>query len=135
MNVQYTPAWAIETYLAIREKEREDKKEFEARSADRKGKMDLLETYLLGSMNKRGEEQIKTSSGTAYKSPQMRVSMTDRAAVVQFTLDRIENNDPNAFDLFTNHVNKEAVKLLLDAKITPPGVNIETFVSCNVMKA
>lgn len=135
MNAQYTPAWAIETYLAIREKEREDKKEFEARSADRKNKMDLLETYLLGSMNERGEEQIKTSNGTAYKSPQMRTTMIDRAAVVQFTLDRIEKNDPNAFELWTNHVNKEEVRRLLEAKVTPPGINIETFVACNVRKA
>jgi len=131
----YTPAWAIETYLSIREEERVDKAEFSKRSAERKNKMDLLETFLLGTMNERGEEQIKTDVGTAYKSPQMRMTMTDRQAVIDFTIDRIEANDPNAFDLFTNHINKEEVKRLLDEGTPVPGVDVKTFVACNVRKA
>lgn len=131
----YTPAWGIETYLTIREEERLDKQEFDERSRARKDKMDLLEKFLLGEMNERGEEQIKTSAGTAYKSPQMRVTMTDRQAVIDFTIDRIEKNDPTAFDLFTNHVSKEAVKALLEANTHVPGVEVYKFTACNVRKA
>ena len=131
----FTPAWAIEKYLAIREEEREDKKSFDIRSLERKKKMDLLDNFLLMEMNSRGEEQVKTSAGTAYKSPQMRVTMVDRQAVIAFTLDRIEKNDPNAFDLFTNHVNKEVVKAMLDRNEPPPGIDVQTFVQCNVRKA
>ena len=135
MNEQITPAYVIEAYLALREKRRDRKKAFEEADRGDEDAMTVMETFLLGAMNERGEEQIKTSAGTAYKSPQMRATMTDRQAVVNFTLDRIEKNDPNAFDIFTNHVNKEAVKALLDAKVTPPGIDIHTFVSCNVRKA
>ena len=131
----YTPAWAIEKYLEIREAERLDKKDFEERSTARKDKMSLLENFLLGEMNGRGEEQIKTAVGCAYKSPQMRVTMTDRQAVIGFVLDAVERNDPNAFEIFTNHVNKDRVKALLDENIQPPGVEIQRFVACNVRKA
>jgi hypothetical protein len=130
-----TPVLAVKARLALRAKRSERKKLFDAEDAADKDAEDMLDNYLLGIMNERGEEQIKTAEGTAYKSPQMRVTMTDREAVVQFTLDRIERNDPNAFDLFTNHVNKDAVKALLEAKVTPPGIDIHTFVSCNVRKA
>ncbi len=132
---QITPASVIEGILALREKRSVRKKEFDAADLADKDAENALEMYLLGVMNERGEEQIKTSAGTAYKSPQMRVTMADRGAVIKFTLDRIEQNDPNAFDLFTNHVNKEAVKALLENKVAPPGVDIQTFVQCNVRKA
>jgi hypothetical protein len=135
MTDQITPASVIEGILALREKRSIRKKEFDAADIADKDAAEALEMYLLGVMNERGEEQIKTSAGTAYKSPQMRVTMTDREAVIKFTLDRIEKNDPNAFDLFTNHVNKESVKILLENRITPPGVDIQTFVQCNVRRA
>ena len=135
MTVEITPAKIIEGILALREKRSDRKKAFDAADLADKDAVEAMEVYLLGVMNERGEEQIKTSAGTAYKSPQMRVTMTDREAVIKFTLDRIEQNDPNAFDLFTNHVNKESVKALLENKVTPPGVDIQTFVQCNVRKA
>ena len=135
MNAQITPASCIEAVLALREKRSQRKKAFDAEDIADKDAQDALEMYLLGVMSERGEEQIKTSAGTAYKSPQMRCTMNDRAAVIQFTLDRIEQNDPNAFDMFTNHINKEEVKRLLDAKIPVPGVEVSTFVACNVRKA
>lgn len=131
----WTPDQVIELYLTVREEEREDKRQFEERSAARKSKMEVAENYLLGTMVERGEEQIKTKVGTAYKSPQMRCTMTDRTAVVQFTLDRIEKNDPDAFALFTNHLDKNEVKRLLDTGVAPPGIDVHTFVQCNIRKA
>jgi hypothetical protein len=135
MNAQYTPAWAIETYLAVREMRSARKKEFEAADKVDSDKLDLLQTYLLGVMNERGEEQIKTSAGTAFKSPQLRCTMSDRQAVIDFVMDCLEKNDPNAFDIFTNHVNKDRVKMLLDENIQPPGIEVSRFVACNVRKA
>ena len=135
MNAQITPAYVIEAYLALREKRRERTKAFEEADQADKDALGVMEKFLLHTMNERNEEQIKTSAGTAFKSPQMRTTMVDRQAVIDFTLDRIEKNDLNAFDLFTNHINKEAVKALLDAKVTPPGIDIQTFVACNVRKA
>jgi len=131
----WTPVLAIEKRLEIRETRSQRKKEFDAAEAIDKNKEDLLESYLLATMNERGEEQIKTEAGTAYKSPQMRVTMTDRQKVIDFTLDRIEKNDPNAFDLFTNHINKDAVRDMMQRNIVPPGVAVDQFVTCNVRKA
>lgn len=134
----WTPDQVIELYLAVREEEREDKKQFEERSALRKSKMEVAENYLLGTMVERGEEQIKTKVGTAYKSPQMRATMVDRAAVIQFTLDRIEQNDPddaNPFDIFTNHINKVEVARLLEKGVAPPGIDVHRYIDCNIRKA
>jgi hypothetical protein len=132
----WTPAAAIEIYLGVREDEREDKKAFEERSKERKDKMDLLETYLLGAMNERGEEQIKTSAGTAYKSPQLRVTMTNREEVVKYVA---ETGD---FDVFTNHVAKDHIKTLLDERnprflelVETEALNIQQFTACNVRRA
>src|SRR5271166_1134751 len=139
----WTPVLAIEKRLEIREIRSQRKKEFDAAEAIDKNKEDLLESYLLTTMNERGEEQIKTEAGTAYKSPQMRVTMTDRSAVILFVVKHLlENVDSEmltlypddalkyasaAFDLFTNHVNKEAVKELITAGEPPPGISIDQF--------
>lgn len=144
----YTPAWAIEKTLAIREEEREDTKSYEARSAKRKLHMDLLGSYLLSVLNERQEEQIKTSAGTAYKSPQMRVTMKDRQAVIETIVNAIQALDATCdsmdefllkafplFEVFTNHVNKDWVKQQLDAKINPDGIEIHRFTTVNVRKA
>lgn len=133
--MNWTPALAIEKRLEIREEKAARKKEFDIWYADKTEKEALLDSYLLAIMNERGEEQIKTDKGTAYKSPQMRCTMTDRQAVIQFTLDRVEQNDPNAFDLFTNHISKEAVKLLEEAQIVVPGIKVDKWIDCNVRKA
>jgi hypothetical protein len=144
----WTPDQVIEIYLATREEEREDKKAFEARSAVRQGKMELAENFLLGTMIERGEEQIKTKVGTAYKSPQMRCTMVDRQAVINFVVENLvdllednpsreelTNKAPAAFALFTNHLDKNEVKRLLDTGVAPPGVDVHTFVQCNIRKA
>src|SRR5271166_4996597 len=122
----WTPVLAIEKRLEIREIRSQRKKEFDAADAIDKNKEDLLESYLLMTMNERGEEQIKTEAGTAYKSPQIRVNMVDRAAVIQYTLDQLEKgvSPESAFGLFTNNVSKEGVKTLLELNITPPGIKI-----------
>jgi len=138
MNAEtITPARIIEGILALREKRSERKKVFDAADLADKDAVEAMEMYLLGVMNERGEEQIKTSAGTAYKSPQMRVTMKNRYDVIRFVLDQIEKGQPPdlAFEIFTNHVNKEAVKAWLDQRVTPPGVDIQTFVQCNVRKA
>ena len=76
----WTPAVAIELYVRIREEKRLRKAAFEAEDTDDQGKLDLLENYLLGEMIARGEDQIKVNNvGVAYKSPQLRATMTDRA--------------------------------------------------------
>lgn len=144
----WTPDQVIELYLAVREEEREDKRQFEERSATRKSKMEVAENYLLGTMVERGEEQIKTKVGTAYKSPQMRCTMTDRHALLVMllenlaeinlkcdTIDDLVSLASPLFDVFTNHVNKDWVKSQLDTGVAPPGIDVHTFVQCNIRKA
>jgi hypothetical protein len=145
---EFTPAWAIETYLTVRNAQQDDEKEFNKRSAERAEQMGLLENFLLQIMLDRGEEQIRTSAGTAYKSPQMRVKMVDRHAVILNVIKKllfwmpdnefdaiIGSGDLSMFDIFTNHVSKDYVKEQLDNNVQPPGIEITQFTACNVRKA
>ena len=135
VSAEFTPAWAIRTTLEIRERRAKRTSEYKkAEKADR-DKEDLLEQFLLRTMFERGEEQIKTADGTAYKSPQMRAVMADRQAVISHVVDEVEKGNLSAFDIFTNHVSKEYVAGLIDADIQPPGVEVTFFMACNVRSA
>ena len=147
--VTYSPAQVIERYLMLRERKKAIDAEYKAKLAELEAMMDSMERYLLLTMEDRGEVQIKTDFGTAYRAPQMRCTMVDRQALINHTLDRVveigtsecdteEELHAKAsplFDIFTNHVNKEAVKAMLDANVQPIGVDVVRFVECNVRKA
>lgn len=112
-----------------------------------------LEDYLLSVMNARGNENIKTESGTAFKSHQIRTTMGDRERLSFFLLERffhvlnIENvnladfvnaaNRSNIFEYFTNHIAKEQVKEYMEKyqNTAPPGIDIERYTNCNIRKA
>ena len=148
VDLVYTASWAIEKTLAIREEEKEDTKAYEARCAERKVHKELLASFLLSVMIERGEEQIKTSAGTAYKSPQMRCTMADRQAVIESVVNAIseifatcDSEDEfmlkaaSCFDVFTNHISKDWVQQQLNANINPVGIEVRRFVDVNVRKA
>jgi hypothetical protein len=120
------PAEAINAYLAWREEKRRLKEEMDM--ADKA--MAVLETYMLGVMLSRGENEIKTDLGTAYKQEQRRVTVGMRDDFLNFVLEH------GATQFLTNHVSKEAVmEFVAEHNAPPPGVNITTFTVCNVRKA
>lgn len=126
----YTPAAVIQRYLEIRQQKKEFEASVKARTAEFDAMLEAMETFCLQTMQERGETQIKTDFGTAYKSPQLRVTMVDRASLI----DHVKKT--GNYDFFTNHVNKDAVKLYREThKDNPPGVGAEEFVQVNIRKA
>jgi hypothetical protein len=116
--------------LAIRDEISAIKKRHTAELLEYEQALEAIENYLLKVMQERGEKQIKTNAGTAFQSHQIRVSMADREALQKYT---VLTGD---WGFWTNHVAKEHVKEYRDAKgVNPPGVEVTTFVQCNIRKA
>jgi hypothetical protein len=102
--------------------------------------LESCENRLHAIMLERGEKNIRTEKGTAYLSDQIRVSMINRDALVEYVY------HTGDFSFFTNHVAKDAVKAYMDQNSVvtaegnrvdgppPPGVEVETFVACHIRK-
>lgn len=126
----HTPSDVIKLYLQMRENKKKLTAEYEAKVAEIDTYMQAAEGFLLKTMNDREETQIKTEFGTAFRAPQMRTSMVDRDATIAWTM---KSQD---FRLFTNHVSKDGVKSYIEEfGVHPPGIQVETFITCNVRKA
>lgn len=126
----FAPADVIKRYLELREEDKEITKREKAAALERQNVLEAMENFFLLTMQQRGEVQIKTEFGTAFQSPQLRVRMADRLALVEHV------KRTGEFDLFTNSVSKEAVTAYVEAhQAPPPGVEITRFISCNVRKA
>lgn len=132
-----TPSVVIKRYLEIREMKAAREAEHKKALAEADALLTVLENWLMNVMNERGEPQIKTDFGTAFKSPQLRVSMEDREKLKSFVLDELEKGNEHAFDVFTNHVDKAFVKAFMDEHqdAAPPGIYVTRYVNCNVRKA
>ena len=127
-----TPAQVIERYLEMRQTKRDLEAEHNKKLAELDATMAAMEGYLLKTMQDRGETQIKTAAGTAFKSPQLRVAMRSREEVIEFV------KSTGSFDIFTNHLSKDFVRTWMDEHNdngAPPGVEVTRFTACNVRKA
>jgi hypothetical protein len=125
-----TPAEAIKLYLDLRDgKLAALTKEYTAAKNELEDAMEALEGFLLLTMQERNETQIKTAAGVAFRSPQMRVKMVDRASFLDYC---VVNHD---FSMITNHVSKDAVREIVEGGGTPPGVEVTEFITCNVRRA
>jgi hypothetical protein len=119
----------IERALALRDHIATAKKQFAVEILEYENALTACENYLLKVMQDRNEDNIKTSKGTAFKSKQMRVSMADRDAVIEYVIAH------NRFDIFTNHVAKEVVKEIIEAEgRAPPGIDVQSFIACHIRK-
>lgn len=125
-----TPAEAIKLYLNLRDVHLKSlTEEYMLRKNELEDAMQALEGFLLLTMQERNETQIKTVSGVAFRSPQMRVKMVDRDAFLDYC---VVNHD---FNMITNHVSKDAVKEIIEREGSAPGVEVTEFITCNVRKA
>ena len=125
-----TPEQCVQRYMQLREAKEQFDKATKARAAEFDGAMEAIENHLLGVMLERKEVQIKTVHGTAFQSPQIRVRLVDRAALVDYV------KRTGDFNLFTNAVAKaEAVAYIESHNAPPPGVEITRFTQVNVRKA
>lgn len=125
-----TPALVIEKYLALRETKKKLVAEQKAQIAEYDDAMAAMENYLMSVMDERGEKQIKTDAGTAFKTTTTHAKLVDRAAVEAFA----KAND--RLDIFTNAVSKDFIKEWVETHGAPPaGTELTTIMDVNVRKA
>lgn len=119
---------AVKLYVENRERLSEMKKDYEARALVITQQQELLETYFLQQMQELGLKNIPTEFGTPYTSVLQKFSIKDRTAF----LDWVKKSD--AFDVFTNSVNKTAVTAYMEANNgeLPPGLAVAQVVNVNV---
>ena len=92
--------------------------------------LEAIELSLLEYLNSNGLQNLKTETGTAYKVTHVNTKMVDRQKLVAFV------KETDNFDLFTNSLTKEAVKAYVEThKEPPPGVEVTTYLECNIRKA
>ena len=92
--------------------------------------LEAIELSLLEYLNSNGLQNLKTETGTAYKVIHVNTKMVDRQKLIAFV------QKSGNFDLFTNSLTKEAVKSYVEThKEPPPGVEVSTYLECNIRKA
>ena len=90
---------------------------------------EAIENALLEYLNQNGLQNLNCPDGTAYKSTQTWVKLTDRQALLQHC------KETGNFDYFTNAVSKEEVKAFIEEhKRPPPGVGVTEEIVVNIRK-
>lgn len=151
----YTNEDLIARYLYLRGKKDRARKRWQAIEAGRNGQLEVLATELMARMTEQGEQNVKTSAGTAYRTTSWSVTTKDKLAfvreIVSSVLIAAESFDLNetsfpdvvqgildsdALELLDARPVKEAALAYLDQnKVPPPGINIEGFYEVHVRKA
>lgn len=117
-------------YVDFRDQIEAIKRELAERTAPLSARMDRIEARLLERLSETGQENAKTTFGTAYKKPFTSTKVADWNVL----LDYIKKND--AYDLLTKSVAKDAVKARIEetGEIVP-GVDLVTGVSVGVRRS
>lgn len=119
----------VGTYMKLRRKKEALENQVKADVDAIKGKMTLLESWLMEKADADGVTSFKTSAGTAFVTTTDFANVADWDAVLTF----IKNND--AFDMLEKRVSKTAVRAHMDdTGDVPPGINYGTKIGINVRK-
>jgi len=94
----------VSVYLKIRDKKAQLTKEYDAQIAELDAKQGLLEAALLDFCKDNGVENVKATSGTAFKTIKERIWVNDWAAVEVFVYEN------QAFDLLEHRIAQTAAK-------------------------
>ena len=125
-----TPAELIKRYQEIKRTKEIMDAEYKESIKPYSEALEAIELSLLEYLNSNGLQNLKTETGTAYKVTHVNTKMVDRQKLVAFV------KETDNFDLFTNSLTKEAVKAYVEThKEPPPGVEVTTYLECNIRKA
>lgn len=125
-----TTAEIVEKYVALRDRKAEMEKAHKAKKAQIDAALVKIENFLLKRMDAAGEESIRTTAGTAFKSTKVFTGVADWDSVLEF----VREND--RFDMLTKAVSKDAVVAYREANDDiPPGVNWREEVTISVRRA
>lgn len=121
----------VKAYIEIRDKKAQLKAELTKQMQPYDTALYQIETEMLDRMQQTGVDSMKTSAGTAYRTTKTSVSVADKAAFLEFIVDKVVDalrNKENAFpcfDMLDLKANKTAVEGYLSEKDElPPGVNM-----------
>lgn len=89
----------------------------------------VLETALQDMLNQVGGDNIKTPSGTAYRSTTTSCKVEDWPGFISFVID---NGDT---ELLVRNVNKTRFQELAEAGVTVPGISTSQFHAVNVRRS
>lgn len=114
----------VRTYVGLRDRKDELKKQHAAELAPLDEGMDQLEGLLLQEMKKANVDSFKTKAGTAYQSKWTRASVQDWSLVLDYAITN------QRFDLFERRVNKSIVEEIG----TVPGVAVDAGIKVNIRR-
>lgn len=127
--MEYTIDQIIERYIELRNEKSAIKKKMDDAIGAIEEKMEALEAALKAKAAELGVDSFKTAKGTAFLTTEVRTSVADWNAVLDFI---IRNG---RYDLLNKAVNKTVVKEFVETnKVAPPGVNFTQSVGINVRK-
>ncbi|MBP6581881.1 MAG: hypothetical protein KA204_00165 [Chromatiaceae bacterium] len=119
----------IEKYIKIRDTKAQIAEKQKAEMARFNNALTQIERLLLDEFNVSGAESVRTKHGTAYRTVQTSVSVSDRDLFMNF----VREGDNWIF--LDAHANKSAVKQYLESEQQlPPGVNVVSRATVNVQR-
>ncbi len=119
----------VEQYVAIRDRLKEMKDQYEASCKPLKAVQEQLAGWLQDFLDNSGSESIKTKYGTCYASVRYTASLADADAFMKYV---VENKN---FDLLDRKANATAVRAHVEENgILPPGCNLTALSTIGVRR-
>ena len=121
----------VNAFINIRDARAKLKQEFEAKDDELKASQLKLEAVLLGHLNERSIENVRTEAGTFYRQVDIKPSCADWDALNKW----VAEND--AWDVYERRLKKTFVSQYMEAHedALPPGVNVHREYVVRVRRA
>ncbi len=121
----------VAKYVAYRDYVAKEQEALEERLKPYNAAMTLLSGTMQARLKERGDESVRTESGTAYLSTTASFKVVDREAFMDFV------READAFEMLTASVAKDAVKAYMEEHQdqVPPGLEQTFFTKCNFRRA
>lgn len=125
-----TIAKVVATYIKIRDKRAENKKEFEAHDQKLKDQMETLSGFLLQTMRASGAESVRTKHGTVFTS----IDITPQGQDWDKFYAWVAEN--NAFEALERRIKKTFIATYMEENDgeLPPGVGVFRQHSVNIRR-
>ena len=124
-----TPAQRIEAYVRLRDYKKQQQEAF-AKSMERTNQaMQLLENQLLQDLDASGAQSLACGAGTVYRTIQLSATVEDREEFMKHV--RAHDN----WDILDVKANKTAVREILEAGGSVPGVKITQYAQVGIRRA
>lgn len=120
-----------EAFIAIRDKRAELRKAWQTEDEELERQQGILEGAMLRHLQDSGMESVRTTSGTFYKTEELKPSASDWTAFYAF----IKDND--CFEALERRVKKDFVKAYMEDHdgAMPPGISVHREYAVRVRRA